>query len=75
MTTTLPLKLESCVVLPEESEMVNSGDLRCAVTDGRANADVIIATITIANMPLYVFIACASLGLFFLVFQFALQVL
>jgi hypothetical protein len=40
MTTTLPLKLESCVVLPEESAMVNSGDLRSTVTVGRATADV-----------------------------------
>src|SRR5689334_14561065 len=39
-TTTLPLKLESCVVLPEASAMVNSGDLRSTVTVGRANADV-----------------------------------
>ena len=34
------LKLESCMVLPEESAMVNSGDLRRTVTVGTAKTDV-----------------------------------
>src|SRR5262249_29871067 len=42
-TTTLPLKLERSVVLPEGSEIVNSGDLRGTGADGSIGVEIVIS--------------------------------
>src|SRR5260221_3673303 len=63
MTTTLPLKAESCVVLPEGSAMVSSGDFRGGETDGRAHAEVTSAKARNVDVIFFRFMEWYLLGL------------
>src|SRR5258708_27523 len=62
ITTTLPLKLESRVVLPEGSLMANSGDLRSTSAEGEATAPVASTRRTTMDVSLRIDHACFHLS-------------